>query len=45
MFDRLHPGQSLLFAVAGWISRHQQEAIDYLREENRVFRGNSAASA
>ena len=24
--------------VAGWISRHQQAAIDYLKEENRVLR-------
>jgi transposase InsO family protein len=28
----------LLFALAGWINRHQQAAIDYLREENRVLR-------
>jgi transposase InsO family protein len=29
-----------LFAVvlAGWMNRHQQHAIDYLREENRVLR-------
>ncbi len=28
----------LLFALAGWINRQQQAAIDYLREENRVLR-------
>ena len=28
----------LAIVVAGWMSRQQQEAIDYLREENRVLR-------
>ena len=28
----------IIFAVAGWINRRQQEAIAYLREENRVLR-------
>ena len=28
------------FAVilAGWLSRHQQRVLDYLREENRVLK-------
>ena len=28
----------LLLTLAGWISRHQQDAIDYLVEENRVLK-------
>jgi len=33
----LQPWQVFLAALAGWISRHQQAAIDFLREENRVL--------
>jgi transposase len=32
------PLQFLVFLVAGWISRRQSEAIEYLRAENRVLR-------
>ena len=32
------PWQLLSVIVAGWMSRHQQQAIDYLKEENRVLR-------
>jgi hypothetical protein len=32
------PLQCLVFLVAGWVSRHQQETIEYLQEENRVLR-------
>ncbi len=28
----------LLLVVAGWVTRQQQDVIDYLREENRVLR-------
>ena len=28
----------LLLLVSGWVNRQQQDVIDYLREENRVFR-------
>jgi hypothetical protein len=28
----------LLLLVSGWVNRHQQDVIDYLREENRVLR-------
>ena len=28
----------LLVALAGWVNRHQLEVIEYLREENRVFK-------
>ena len=28
----------MVVAVAGWIQRDQQAAIDYLREENRVLK-------
>jgi len=33
----LQPWQVFLAALAGWINRHQQAAIDFLREENRVL--------
>ena len=32
------PWMFLVVAVAGWIHRRQQEAIEYHREENRVLR-------
>ncbi len=28
----------LVFTAAGWLNRHQEELIAYLREENRVLR-------
>ena len=30
--------QFLLMALAGWVNRKQQDAIEYLKEENRVLR-------
>lgn len=30
--------QILIAMVAGWINRHQQQVITYLKEENRVFK-------
>jgi putative transposase len=32
------PCAFFLFLVSGWVNRHQQDVIDYLREENRVLR-------
>ena len=32
------PLQFLVFTMAGWLSRQQQDLIDYLREENRILR-------
>ena len=32
------PPHFLLLTLAGWTNRHQQHAIDYLMEENRVLR-------
>src|SRR3989441_3141333 len=32
------PFSFVVVAVAGWMSRHQQEVISYLIEENRVLR-------
>ena len=34
----LQPWQIFLAALAGWINRHQEAVIDYLREENRVLK-------
>jgi putative transposase len=34
----LDPLQFFLVAVAGWMNQRQQQAIEYLREENRVLR-------
>jgi hypothetical protein len=39
------PLQFLLFLFAGWVSRHQQEMIEYLQEENRVLREQSECVA
>ncbi len=38
MAQVIQPWQVLLAALAGWINRHQQAAIDFLREENRILR-------
>lgn len=32
------PWQLLSVIVAGWMSRHQHQVIDYLKEENRILR-------
>ena len=32
------PWQLVLFIVADWVNRHQQEGIEYLKTENRVLR-------
>jgi hypothetical protein len=34
----LDPFQFLVIAIAGWMTQRQQQAIEYLREENRVLR-------
>ena len=34
----LQPLHLLLMTFAGWVSRHQLDAIDYLQEENRVLK-------
>jgi len=33
-----HALQFLLLTVAGWVNRHHEDLIDYLREENHVLR-------
>jgi transposase InsO family protein len=33
-----HALQFLLLTAAGWVNRHHEDLIDYLREENRVLR-------
>jgi putative transposase len=32
------PLQFLMLVFAGWVNRHQQDAIEYLQEENRALR-------
>jgi hypothetical protein len=34
----LRPWQLLLLILAGWINRHQQRFLDYLRIENQVLK-------
>ncbi len=34
----LDPLRFMLVGLAGWISDHQRDVIDYLQEENRVLR-------
>jgi len=36
--DILDPCRFVLISIAGWMNQQQQQAIDYLREENRVLR-------
>ena len=38
MKAHLQPWQLLVLILAGWISRQQQDAIEYLLTENRVLR-------
>ena len=38
MTNAISPLYLLILAVAGWLNRHQQRILDYLREENRIFR-------
>ena len=33
-----HAVQFLVLTLAGWLNRHQEDLIDYLREENRILR-------
>ena len=33
-----HIWQLLVVTIAGWVNRYQQDAIDYLEEENRILR-------
>ena len=35
----------LLMMLAGWINRHQQDVIEYLKEENKILRENPQNSA
>jgi putative transposase len=35
----LDPFRFVVIAVAGWMNQHQLQIIEYLREENRVLRG------
>ncbi len=32
--------QFFVMTLAGWVNRFQQDAIEYLKEENRVLRNN-----
>jgi hypothetical protein len=34
----LEPWNLLLVSLAGWINRHQQHVIEYLRTENQVLK-------
>lgn len=34
----IDPFQFVLIAVAGWLNQRQLQAIEYLREENRILR-------
>src|SRR5262245_17867223 len=38
MRPRLDPFSFLVVSLAGWLNQRQQQAIDYLIEENRVLR-------
>ena len=38
MSNAIQPFHLLVIALAGWLNRQQQAAIDYLMEENRVLK-------
>jgi hypothetical protein len=38
MTNVIQPFHLLVFALAGWLNRHQLAVIDYLIEENRVLK-------
>ena len=38
MKTSLQPWQLLFLVLAGWVNRRQQDAIAYLRTENRILR-------
>ncbi len=35
---KVKPMGTLLVMLAGWMNRHQQDVIEYLREENKILR-------
>ncbi len=35
---KVKPTEMLLMMLAGWINRHQQDVITYLKEENKILR-------
>ncbi|MHC4855891.1 MAG: hypothetical protein ACYS72_05760 [Planctomycetota bacterium] len=35
---RTRPWTMLLMMLAGWVNRHQQDMIEYLKEENKILR-------
>ena len=39
----MDPFRLLLISLAGWLNQRQQEALDYLQEENRVLREQTEA--
>ena len=45
MKAQLQPWQLLLVILAGWVNRQQQDAIGYLRTENRILRRSSEETA
>ena len=40
----LQPWQILVAAMAGWLTRQQEAAVEYLREENRILKASSATA-
>jgi hypothetical protein len=44
MKNAASPLHFLILAVAGCLNRHQQRILDYLREENRVFKQHLGAA-
>ena len=38
MSELFNPLSFVIMCLSGWLNQHQQHAIDYLAEENRVLR-------
>jgi hypothetical protein len=41
----LDPFRFVLISIAGWMNQQQQQAIEYLREENKVLREQTRLSS
>ena len=39
------PWQLMLIYLAGWLNRHQQAVIDYIKEENRILKEQLGVTA
>ncbi len=41
---RIRPQTILMMMLAGWVNRHQQDVIEYLKTENKILREKSGGT-